>query len=132
MCQWKFLVLTESANTSARSTVRAAEISLVALEPRLLGVSSGASRRFLASSILILVPPSGLMQSYCARRMALNKWSLHVRQLRGLQVACVAAPRIEHRPSWVCSLQRARIQAIVTWLAARGGSLAARRSRRAR
>src|SRR6266516_3665234 len=57
----------------ARSTVRAAEISLVALEPRLLGVSSGASRRFLASSILILIPPSGLMQSYCSRRMALNK-----------------------------------------------------------
>src|SRR4051812_12785403 len=44
---------------------------------------------------------------YCSRRMALNKWRLHVRQRRGLQVACVAAPRIEHRRSWVCSLPRA-------------------------
>jgi hypothetical protein len=39
---------------------------LVALEPRLLGVSSGASRRFLASSIPILIPPSELIQSCCS------------------------------------------------------------------
>src|SRR3954454_2852478 len=47
-----------------------------------------------------------------------------------LQVACLAAPRIEHRRSRVCSLPRAKIEPILTWLSARRCSLAGRRSRR--
>jgi hypothetical protein len=45
MCQWKFFVLKYSANTSASSTLSAAEMSRVASAPRSLGVCSGARRR---------------------------------------------------------------------------------------
>src|SRR6267142_1832023 len=40
MCQWKFLVLRYSANTSERSTVNSAEISRTAFSERVVGVVS--------------------------------------------------------------------------------------------
>src|SRR5437660_54364 len=40
MCQWKFLVLRYSANTSERSSVNAAEISRAAVSERVVGVVS--------------------------------------------------------------------------------------------
>src|SRR6185437_11948191 len=45
MCQWKFLVLRYSANTSARMPFSAAAISRAADAPRSVGVASGAWRR---------------------------------------------------------------------------------------
>src|SRR5438477_11516522 len=45
-----------------------------------------------------------------------------LRQLRSLQVACAAVPRIEHRRSWVCSYPCAKIEPILTWQSACRGS----------
>src|SRR5258708_28418346 len=55
MCQWKFLVLRYSANRSASSTFNAADRSFVASAPRSLGVLSGAARRSLVSSRIMVV-----------------------------------------------------------------------------
>jgi hypothetical protein len=69
------LKLLSAALTAAAmlATPAMARMEVVALEPKLLGVSRGASRRFLASSILILISPSGLKQSCCSPGIALNK-----------------------------------------------------------
>jgi hypothetical protein len=64
---------------SSRDVVRHREnprgllINKEVFEPTLFGVSSGASRRFLAPSTLIFISPSGLMQPCCSPGMALNK-----------------------------------------------------------
>src|SRR5437762_6476444 len=64
MCQWKFLVFTYSANTSARMAFIVPVMSLVAACDRSVRVASGASRlcasskRFLESSLFIVLAPS--------------------------------------------------------------------------
>src|SRR5436853_3794191 len=55
MCQWKFLVLTYRANTSARKAFIAAEMSLVAALVRSVRVDTGASRRCLRSLVFSAV-----------------------------------------------------------------------------
>src|SRR5437868_15090799 len=55
MCQWKFLVLTYRANTSARMAFIAAEMSVVAALVRSVRVDTGASRRCLRSVVFSAV-----------------------------------------------------------------------------
>src|SRR5258708_19444092 len=55
MCQWKFLVLRYSANRSASSTFNAADRSFGGSAPRSRGVLSGAARRSLVSSRIMVV-----------------------------------------------------------------------------
>src|SRR6267142_1896444 len=58
MCQWKFLVLRYSANTSERSSVNSAEISRTAFSERVVGVVSDVfCNMWVTSSIIGRVNP---------------------------------------------------------------------------
>src|SRR5947208_10782800 len=69
MCQWKFLVLRYSANTSERSTVNSAEISRTAFSERVVGVVSDVFCNMWVTSSVIgrvtaIAQPDGSVPAY--------------------------------------------------------------------